>query len=364
MLPILEKNPITTPSAGKTLSADKILYGIPISPINRVRVMSDKEYEDFIGEWLWGCVMDNYIQIFHLGGAGDLGRDFAAHVTDNGEVWDNYQCKHYKKPLSPSAIIKEVAKLVFHCFKGRYPWPRKYYFVSPEISSSSYDLLKDTKKIKNRLLSDWDTSSKGISVSESTELSSSIQEFIEKADFSIFGSIPAEEIINQHRQTVYYAPRFGGGLQTRPRDKPKVSVEIQQQEQIYTKKLFDAYSADGGTPIISRNDLKGCPDLIEHFNRQREDYYEAETLKQFSRENLPPGSEVFEELKEDIYHGIMPAIEGEYSSCRGRLNAALLAASQTAVEGNVLRGNIRVQDKKGVCHHLANDKDDIRWTNK
>lgn len=357
-----EKSPIVRPSPRKTLDAATILYGAPISPIKRLRVMDNNDYEDFIGEWLWDCVRDKYTQIHHLGGAGDLGRDFAAAVTEDSTIWDNYQCKHYKNPLSPADIIKEVGKLAYHCFNKRYSWPRKYYFIAPDISPKSHDLLNNTKEMKALLLEKWNSYSKYFSTSESTKLSTSIQDFIDNADFSIFSCLTGEEIISQFRQSPSYASIFGNGLQPRPKIKPEISAEIREHEQIYTKKLFEAYSSDENKSISCANDLNSYPNLMNHFNRQREHYYQAEMLKEFSRENLPPESEAFEDFKEDIYHGIIPAVEEEYNSCKTRLNKTLLAASRTPIEANALRDKIRPQDKQGVCHHLANEKDDIRWT--
>jgi hypothetical protein len=355
------KHPLGIPSSPCMLTADTILYGLPIPAMDRVKVMGDKEYEDFIGEWLFGYMRSKYAQIYHLGGSGDLGRDFAAYVTEDGTIWDNYQCKHYKSPLSPADILKEIGKLVYHCFNGHYSWPRMYYFVAPMISPKAHDLLKDSMKLKNGLISRWPELNKHFSKSEAMYLSSSMRTFIHTLDFSIFSSIPGEDIINQHAQTVYYAPRFGGGLRPRPRTKPKVSHEIQEHEMVYIKKIFDAYSLDESILITCKSDLNKCPHLIDHFHHQRMNYYEAETLKQFSREVLPPGSEAFEDFKEEIYHGIIPAIDGKYTSCKDRLDHVLLAAGQTPIESNVLKGNIRISDKHGVCHHLANERDDIRW---
>lgn len=356
---------ITKPSCSGHLSAKEILQGLPISPIKRVMIMEDKEYEEFVGEWLYSCVKKEYFDIFHIGGPGDGGRDFAAYVDSEGIQWDNYQCKHYKKPLSSSDILPEIGKLLYNCFIKRYSYPRTYFFVVIEVSSNSLDLLKNPIRLKEELINRWkDTSEKKITTSKRIELTPELRAFIDQCDFSIFRIITAEKIIDQLHQTVYYAPRFGGGLKVKPRETVIVSKMIKKSEQIYIKKLFNAYSEDENKQISHKDDLKKNEKLLRHLNRQREIYYSAEMLKQFSRDNLPPGSTAFEELKEGIYYSIVPVIESHHCSCKSKIDSTLTVASQIPFEGNALKDELLPQDKQGICHHLANERDDIIWTTK
>ncbi len=327
--------------------------------------MEAKEYEDFIGEWLYGCVKEEYSEIFHIGGSGDGGRDFAAYVDIEGNEWNNYQCKHYKNPLSIRDILIEIGKLSYYCLNKRYTWPRNYFFVAIEVSSTSLDLLKNPEGLKEELINRWNrTCEKQITTSKRIELTQELRTFIDQCDFSIFHIITAEMIIDQHIKTVYHAPRFGGGLRVKPREAPIVSPKIKENERAYITKLFDAYSEDENEPISSKEDLKKNKNLFQHFNRQRENYYSAEMLKQFSRDNLPPESTVFEELKEDIYYGIIPVVENHHSSCKCRIDNTLIEASKIPIDGNALKDELRVKDKQGLCHHLANERDDIIWTTK
>ena len=80
--------------------------GLWIDPIKRLTTFSEDEFENFTLEWVNGYLKkkSGYIEIQQRGGSGDKGRDIVAWLDPAGTVprrWDNYQCKHYKSPLSP-----------------------------------------------------------------------------------------------------------------------------------------------------------------------------------------------------------------------------------------------------------------------
>ena len=46
--------------------------------------------------------------------------DVIGIVEEDGAVWDNYQCKHYEKPLTPSDVWVELGKLCYYTMVGEY----------------------------------------------------------------------------------------------------------------------------------------------------------------------------------------------------------------------------------------------------
>ncbi len=75
----------------------------------------------FVEEWMRGfdpqCTASE-----KLGASGDMGRDVVGYfgtVATNRE-WDNYQCKHYAKPLVPSDIWIELGKMCFYFLEGAF----------------------------------------------------------------------------------------------------------------------------------------------------------------------------------------------------------------------------------------------------
>jgi hypothetical protein len=111
-----------------------ILLGKPIPAIDRVKLFSEEEFEFFTLEWLHGFLKNSgiYQSIYKQGGSGDMGRDVVAFVSESQDIWDNYQCKHYDNPLSPSQVWVEIGKLCYYCYSAEYSVPRKYYFCMSE----------------------------------------------------------------------------------------------------------------------------------------------------------------------------------------------------------------------------------------
>jgi len=176
-------------------------------------------------------------------------------------------------------------------------------------------------------------------------------------DYSIFKNATILEIIDQHRQTPYFASRFGGGLGDRPEvpSPPKDPVEVESR---YIEQLFEAYSDHTGEIHTSLLSMSERSDLVAHFHRQRELFYHAESLRNFSRDTVPPGT--FTELQSEVYAGVIDVEAGTHPDGYARLNAVTLAASQLHMTSNGLISVVKVQDKKGICHQLANENR-LRW---
>ena len=96
----------------------------------RVRNFSPSDWEEFVEEWA-SSIDDLYIKVRRLGGSYDLGVDIAGFYSEQGfqGAWDNYQCKRYKNPLSPSNICVEIGKIIYYSYLGEYIPPRKHYFI-------------------------------------------------------------------------------------------------------------------------------------------------------------------------------------------------------------------------------------------
>ena len=93
--------PLPTPAAHTDVSAGVVADGLPIAPIDRIKIFSDTQWEEFVLEWATS-LKNEYSRVERCGGAGDMGRDIVATCADPKDGWDNYQCKHYQGPLTPS----------------------------------------------------------------------------------------------------------------------------------------------------------------------------------------------------------------------------------------------------------------------
>ncbi len=345
------------------LSNSDILFGTPIPAIDRLRLVSDSEFEDIIREWILGYCSTQYVQVVRASGANDKGRDVVGYFNSTGG-YDNYQCKHYDHPLHPSDVWKEIGKLCYYTFDGSYQLPRTYYFVSPQgVGPTLLTLLEKHQQLKIEFVKKWDDSCKnGIKSHVEIPLTKELREHIEKIDFSIFKHTDPQTLIEQHKKTNYYAARFGGGLKRRERPIIKKLVDDEMKLR-YVEQLFEAYSDYVKDNIQTISELLPSKELFDHFNRQRECFYWADALNQFSRDSLPPENTCFEDLKEEIFQGVVDISNSIHQSGYENVQQTIQEAKRLTIQSNALIAVAQIQDKIGICHHLANENR-LTWVRK
>ena len=145
---------------------------------------------------------------------------------------------------------------------------------------------------------------------------------------------------------------------------PKATAEIGEHELKYTSQLFEVYSEEIGTTVKNKKSLeKSNETLYNHFNRQRDGFYSAESLERFSRDNFPDLEILpFDDLKEEAYYIISDTLmlHANKSSFE-KLANCLVEIQRISFTNSPLIHEIRISDKCGLCHHLTNE-DKISWT--
>jgi hypothetical protein len=86
----------------------------------------------------------------------------------------------------------------------------------------------------------------------------------------------------------------------------------------------------------------------------------AETLAQFSRDNIASEFDAFEELKDDVFEQVVDVCNLEYIDGYKRLIATTNSAKSASFNSNALFPELKPQDKTGICHHLANEHK-LKW---
>ncbi|WP_108802764.1 ABC-three component system protein [Aquimarina sp. Aq107] len=346
---------VEAPKSFGTLTNSEMLTGIPIPPIDRLKIISSEEFEDLIREWIAGYCKKKYKSVLKTGGANDKGRDVVGFINEEKTVYDNFQCKHYDHPLMPSDIWSELIKLCCYSKNGDYSLPRKYYFVAPQgVGGTLAGYLGSPTMFKTKLYENWD-SHKNIGVINS-ELTEELKAYIETINFDIFTFLDPQELIEQHKTTNYYTARFGGGLLNR-RNEPDFSTYTDSEYSLrFIEQLFLAYSDCLKKEIKSIEELKNSSTHFQHFGRQRSSFYWAESLNQFSRDSLPEGDRSFEDLKEEIFQGVVDICLSDYDDAYKRIVKTTLEASKMTIHSNALVSVTRVMDKIGLCHHLINEE--------
>lgn len=336
------------------ITAQQISQGAYVSPIDRLKLMSADDWEKFTEEWL-DLKGSTYIKTERLAGAGDMGRDIVAYVTEPKDnpnyTWDCYQCKHYDHPLRPSDIWVEFGKIIYYTFKSEYPIPKKYYFAAPQgIGTSLNKLLQNASTLKVELKNNWDTYCKNnITKTEEIILENDLLHYLNVFDFSIFDSIAPKVIIEEYKIHEKYLVRFGGSLPPRP----TVSIPSEIEDLRYIDQLVKSYNTNSTNEILNVDDISSAS-YKGHFEDARKSFYKAEELRMLNRDSLPDG--IFENLKENIYDGVSSQSRKEFDDGYEKVLAIESEAGKIPIESNPLKDACQTIDKKGLCHHLVNDE--------
>lgn len=350
-------------------TSTQVSAGIPIPPVRLLQVMSAEDWEQFTEEWLsFHKANGTYQSIKRYSGPGDLGLDVVAFTANEGfaKPWDSYQCKHYDHALTLGDVYGEIGKIIYHSFQRTPPFnqacrvPRCHWFVAPlGVGITLGRLLKDPDRLKEEVRAKWKSHClPAIGAAIEAPLKGELLAYFEAFDFSIFDDRTAVELVEEHAQTVFHTPRFGGGLP--PREEPSAPpAEPTEAESLYLRKLLDAYGDHLGRPVAAREKLAPYPDLEGHYKRQRVLFYSAESLRNFARDRTPPRT--FDSLQDDVYNGVIDICETVHADALERLRKTVTTAGQVDVSGNALVGVTKVADKQGICHQLANDNR-LTWT--
>lgn len=348
--------PIAIPPVGAPLAADLVATGLPVPAIDRLRLMSASEWEDFVGEWVDSLRAD-YSSVERHAGAGDMGCDVVALHKNDERLWDNFQCKHYNRVLYPSDIWVELGKVIYYSYVEEYSYPSAYQFVAPHGAGPSLlKLLRKPAELKQQLREQWEQHCTDGIRSEPTPLTAQLDEYIEKLDFSIFSCASPLNVIEAHSKTRWHAARFGGGLPPRPEADPP-PVEIADEEIPYVGQLLAAYSDHLGAAIPDVSTI-GDTDLAEHFQDSRVEFYSAESLRLFSRETLPPGA--YGKLQLEVLDGVKDELRSAHDDAYAKVLAVVKTAKGLPLANHPLGSRILNRDRGGICHQLVNE-DRMRW---
>ncbi|MGX9699488.1 ABC-three component system protein [Janthinobacterium lividum] len=348
------------PQPSEMITALAVATGTPISPLVRLTTWDEDTWEEFTLEFV-SCIKEKYDKVVRCGGGGDMGRDVIAYTATG---WVNYQCKHYSDKLSVAEVVLEVGKLIYYSYNKEYVLPEKYYFISPKGSSTHLIKVindKTGKSLKEEVLDRWEKSIKtNITSTAKIDLTIDLKKYIdEEVDFTIFDDIPPIRLIELHRSTPYHEIRFGIYSRKRPMPATAPTEVNWGLEQTYVQALLDAFSEYKKSPV-NLTSLPMYQKLHTEFNSARNNYFCATSLDLFSRDWLPLSS--FQELKEECYEAISPTVNLTYAEGYTRYLKVCEATSQVSYESHPLKFYMKIQDKKGLVHHIVNDKK-FSWKN-
>lgn len=340
--------------------------GAYISPQKRLQIFSPEEWEEFTEEVANEIKkQQNAFCVKRFAGSGDKGIDIALFYDEKclEGKWACYQCKHYKEPLTFSTQCIEMGKIIYYSFIGEYTAPLEYFFIAPLGCGTELTFLlsKGADKLKQKVISNWEKYCQNkITREKDIFLTDELREYINNFNFTIFKQKTPLEIIEIHKKSSYHICKFGTGLPPRPRNILPPN-KISNNEIKYTEKLLDAYKDYLKDKNLTLQDIKKYGNLLSHFNRSREEFFSAESLNNFSRDLLPDGT--FDEFKNEVYDYVENTLLDTYENGFERVRKVVDKSHDTPVDSTPLKDWIRVRDKAGICHQLANE-DKIDWTQK
>jgi hypothetical protein len=148
-----------------------------------------------------------------------------------------------------------------------------------------------------------------------------------------------------------------------PTAMPVPAVVDEEAELRYVSALLDAY-ADAeelnGLPLAQ---LVGYPRYKKNFDRQRKDFYAAETIRRSARDVFGKDNDAFDSLRSETYDGIVDVHSLDYADGYERLNKVLAHATTLSFPNCIIQKVdwLGKSEQKGVCHILVNDGDLDGW---
>lgn len=177
-------------------------------------------------------------------------------------------------------------------------------------------------------------------------------------DFSMFRSVELAEALDVHSTTRYYATRFGGSMPDRTTPAQAPPQSIAPGETRYVEQLVEVYSEKRPGNTFMASTVGEGPEFGKHFRRQRIRFYEAESLRLYARDSVPEGT--FEMLQDDIHSGVVDVAEADHATGHARLSQVLSLVGQLDLSAHALISVSSMDDRKGICHQLANE-DHLAW---
>lgn len=356
----LKTKPLAKPSPpASPLTPDAALLGPRVTPIEHMQLVSSDVWENLTCDWLYSLRL--HARIEKYAGSGDQGLDVVAFESATSDApWDSYQCKHYDHKLAPGDVWTELGKLVYYTFHGEYSVPRRHHFVAPQGPGTELSkLLHKPELVREGLIENWEKKCQAkITSKQNIQLDDDLKKYIDGFDFGIVSAVSPHAIIADLRKApAVFIQYFGGGI-TKERD-PVSSppTEVQAFETNYVRALLDAYEHRLGTSLPAPSDLTH-QDLGAHFARSRQEFYSAESLREFSRDSVPTGT--FESLLDDVHSGVVDVEQAQHADAVERVLAVVKQAKALHITSNALIKVARPADQGGMCHQLANDFR-LRW---
>lgn len=317
-----------------------------------ILTLSDDELEEFCLKWV--KKKSGYIEVHRFAGPNDKGRDvvgFKTKARHEGQ-WDNYQCKQYRTPLSRSAGLLAIGKILYWAWKGEFTAPDCFFFVAPKgLTRPLQSILDKPSELRKALINEWDSiCATAITDKETIALEPELKSFIEKYPFKAVREINLDGLLEDPAARPLLVERWGAD----PGQYPKgvVPPEIQDVEMRYIDELVDAYRERVKSGYSSYKEVLEDPKHGPDLQRHRVRFFEADAFQKFYRDNTT--TETLDGFRKDIEHGVIDRWQAPAVDSLARVQAVMELASMVTPAGPLAK-YARVPVKQGICHHFVNE---------
>lgn len=341
---------------------------MPLDETRRLLAMTDDELEELIKKWIARLVAtaDEYVGFDRPTASADQGRDAVGFLTARryDDAWDNYQCKHLKRPLGLSAFLIELGKMFFHADQGHFVLPRRYVFVVPNSAVSDVLKLIDRPlRIGPALIEMWDTHCRTGITNAGAELTDTIRAEIESYAFENVLLWKSTDIVEQSQMRGLMVELFGDDPGAAPTvTDEQVPAAPGSEEANYLAQIRRVYGEHKGEPFPDHDALVADPEYGPRITRTRRQFLERKAFRLHFRDNLDAA--LLDQVDTDVLDGVQDHYDSHEGGSRyDRLLGVMEKAATMDVSGPLGKHRrVTPRVKQGVCHHHAGEGEmPLRW---
>lgn len=341
---------------------------MPLGETRRLLALTDDELEELIKKWIARLVStaDEYVAFDRPTASADQGRDAVGFLTARryDGAWDNYQCKHLKRPLGLGAFLIELGKMFFHADEGHFVLPRRYVFVVPNSAVSDVlKLIDRPSKIGPALIEMWDAYCRTGITSAGAELTDTIRSEIDSYAFENVMLWKSTDIVEQSQMRGLMVELFGDDPGAAPTvTNEQVPASPGGDEANYIAQIRRVYGEHRGEPFPDYDALVTDPEYGPRIIRTRRQFLERKAFRLHFRDNLDAA--LLDQVDTDVLDGVQDHYDShEVGSRYDRLLGVMEKAASVEVSGPLGKHRrVTPRVRQGVCHHHAGEGQmPLRW---
>ena len=341
---------------------------MPLDETRRLLALTDDDLEELVKKWIARLVStaSEYVGFDRPTASADQGRDTVGFLTARryDGAWDNYQCKHLKRPLGLASFLIELGKMFFYAEQGHFVLPRRYVFVVP--NSAVGDVLKlvdRPSKIGPSLIKMWDAHCRTGITNAGAELTDTMRAEIEGYAFENVLLWKSTDIVEQSQMRGLMVELFGDDPGAAPTITDEQVPETPgNDEASYLGQIRRVYEEHRGEPFADHEALVADPDYGPRITRTRRQFFERKAFRLHFRDNLDAA--LLDQVDTDVLDGVLDHYEShEGGSSYDRLLRVMEKAAGVEVSGPLGKHRrVTPRVKQGACHYHAGEGTmPLRW---